>query len=277
MPTPRKNPDKPRKLTTPEIIMNYFRKHPEFSTTCNPLAVKLKIPRTTTADALQNLSVSGQLHREKIAIPAAERKQGEREFQFEYSLPKPEHTTQRREPEPFKPLSGIHKGFRRVVPELENAPSIISSKLEEPQPAVGKNTGSLARTVFDNSLPDGQAVTQPPKPDEQPVEAGGDVMEVQQAARRQMSMEVELIQEPIYTVRSNGHEIRGMRVTSEWNGLRKLEDAHGRSLIVMEADGPLTAALRESGAAIFGNEGRRCVAVVATPELVLELNTLTTG
>lgn len=87
-------------------------------------------------------------------------------------------------------------------------------------------------------------------------------------------MEIELIPEPTYTVRANGREIRGMRVTGEWEGLRKLEDAQGRSLIVAESDGPLTAARRETcHAALFGNEGRRCVAVVGTPDLVLELTT----
>ena len=86
-------------------------------------------------------------------------------------------------------------------------------------------------------------------------------------------MEIELIPEPTYTVRAFGREIHGMRVTSEWNGLRKLEDAQGRMLIVSEADGPLTAAMRESCGAIFGNEGRRCVAVIGTPDLVHELTT----
>lgn len=86
-------------------------------------------------------------------------------------------------------------------------------------------------------------------------------------------MEIELIPEPTYTVRANGREIRGMRVTGEWEGLRKLEDSHGRSLIVAEADGPLTSAMRETCGAFFGNEGRRCVAVVGTPDLVLELTT----
>jgi hypothetical protein len=86
-------------------------------------------------------------------------------------------------------------------------------------------------------------------------------------------MEIELIPEPTYTVRANGREIRGMRVTGEWEGLRKLEDAQGRSLIVAEADGPLTAAMRETAGALFGNEGRRCVAVVGTPDLVFELTT----
>lgn len=84
-------------------------------------------------------------------------------------------------------------------------------------------------------------------------------------------MEVELIPEPTYTVRANGREISGMRVTSEWNGLHKLEDAQGRSLIVAKADGPLTAALREANTAIFGNEDRRYTVIVATPDLVLEL------
>lgn len=86
-------------------------------------------------------------------------------------------------------------------------------------------------------------------------------------------MEIELIAEPTYTVRANGREIRGMRVTGQWEGLRKLEDAQGRSLIVAEADGPLTASVRESMGAIFGGEGRRCVAVIGTPDLVLELTT----
>ena len=86
-------------------------------------------------------------------------------------------------------------------------------------------------------------------------------------------MEIELIAEPTYTVRANGREIRGMRVTGQWEGLRKLEDAQGRSLIVAEVDGPLTASIRESMGAIFGGEGRRCVAVIGTPDLVLELTT----
>lgn len=47
----------------------------------------------------------------------------------------------------------------------------------QPQPEVGQNTGSLGsdRHLRADSLPEAQAVTQPPKPDEKPVEAGGDV------------------------------------------------------------------------------------------------------
>lgn len=86
-------------------------------------------------------------------------------------------------------------------------------------------------------------------------------------------MEIELITEKSYTVRANGREIHGMRVVGEWEGLRKLEDAQGRSLIVAEADGPLTAAVNQAFGALFGNEGQRCVAVVGTPDLVLELTT----
>ena len=86
-------------------------------------------------------------------------------------------------------------------------------------------------------------------------------------------MEVELIPEPTYTVRANGREIRGMRLMGEWEGLRKLEDAKGRTLIVAEADGPLTAAARGLGGALFGDGGRRCLAVIGTPDLVLELGT----
>jgi len=86
-------------------------------------------------------------------------------------------------------------------------------------------------------------------------------------------MEIELIAEPTYKVRANGREICGMRVTGKWEGLRKLEDSQGRFLIVAEADGPLAASLRESMGAIFGDEGRRCVAVLGTPDLVLELTT----
>ena len=74
-------------------------------------------------------------------------------------------------------------------------------------------------------------------------------------------MEVELIPEPTYTVRANGREIRGMRLMGEWEGLRKLEDAKGRTLIVAEADGPLTAAARGLGGALFGySDGREWAA-----------------
>lgn len=86
-------------------------------------------------------------------------------------------------------------------------------------------------------------------------------------------MEIELIPEKSYTVRVNGREIHGMRVVGEWEGLRKLEDVQGRSLIVAEADGPLTAAVTQAFSALFANEGRRCVAVLGTPDLVLDLTT----
>lgn len=85
-------------------------------------------------------------------------------------------------------------------------------------------------------------------------------------------MNIELVPEKAYTVRANGREIRGMRVTGEWEGMSKLEDSQGRILIVAQTDGPLVAALREQCGALFGNEGLRCVAVSGTPDLLLELS-----
>ena len=172
MPTPRKNPARPRKLTIQETLLQWFQQHPDAKTMCNPLASKLKMSRTSAADGLCKLATAGLLHREKVEIPADARKVGEREFQYEYSLPRPEHVTQRRQAETFKPLSGLPRGYRRSSPAIESAPSIIN--VRGPQPEVGKNTGSLGRDVSDNSLPADPAVTQPPPPDYPPAAAGGD-------------------------------------------------------------------------------------------------------
>lgn len=86
-------------------------------------------------------------------------------------------------------------------------------------------------------------------------------------------MHVELVAEPTFTVKANGREVRGMRVVSKWEGLRKLEDAQGRVLIVADVDGPLTSAMREAMSPIFGGEGRRCVVVMGSVDLVGELAT----
>jgi hypothetical protein len=76
-------------------------------------------------------------------------------------------------------------------------------------------------------------------------------------------MEIELILEPTYTVRANGREILGMSVISEWEGLRKLEDDQGRSLIIAGVDGPLTHVTD-----VFGNKGSRWVVLIGTPDIV---------
>lgn len=84
-------------------------------------------------------------------------------------------------------------------------------------------------------------------------------------------MEIELIPEKSYTVRANGREIHGMRVVGEWEGLRKLEDADGSCLIVADADSPLVAAFSEQFGRFMGNEGRRCIVITGSPDLMLEL------
>lgn len=86
-------------------------------------------------------------------------------------------------------------------------------------------------------------------------------------------MEIELIPETVYTVRANGREIRGMRVTSTWEGLRKLEDPKGGYLIVADTEGPMSALMREVLSAGFGGEGRRCVVIMGSPDMVMQLTT----
>ena len=86
-------------------------------------------------------------------------------------------------------------------------------------------------------------------------------------------MQVELIPEPTYTVKAAGRELRGMRLTSKWEGFRKLEDESGRVLIVGDMDGPLSSSMREAMAPIFGGEGRRCLVIMGSPDLIAELAT----
>lgn len=159
---------------TQEIVMDWFEANPASHVRSGPLAKALKMTPTTIADALGKLAAMGKLHREKKAVAGEERARARAE-QWEYSLPSINTVAQRREPKAFKPLKTA-TGYRRVS-AIEQAPSIIAPTLRQPQPDVGQNTGSLGsdRHLRADSLPEAQAVAQPPKPDETPVEAGGDV------------------------------------------------------------------------------------------------------
>jgi len=159
---------------TQEIVMDWFESNPASHVRSGQLAKALKMTPTTIADALGKLAALGKLHREKKTV-AGEERAGARAEQWEYSLPSISTVAQRREPKPFKPLKTA-TAFRRET-AIEQAPSIIVPALQQPQPEVGQNTGSLGsdRHLRADSLPEAQAVTQPPKPDEKPVEAGGDV------------------------------------------------------------------------------------------------------
>lgn len=85
-------------------------------------------------------------------------------------------------------------------------------------------------------------------------------------------MQVELVSEPTFTVKANGREVKGMRVVSAWEGFRKLQDSQGRVLVVLDSEGPMRSALREALSPLFEGEGRRCVVVLASPDLLLELS-----
>ena len=154
---------------TQEIVMDWFEANPASHVRSGPLAKALKMTPTTIADALGKLAAMGKLHREKKSV-AGEERAGARAEQWEYSLPSINSVAQRREPKAFKPLKTA-TAFRRET-AIEQAPSIILP-VQQPQPEVGQNTGSLGSVVSDNSLPEAQSVTQPPKPDQMPVEAGG--------------------------------------------------------------------------------------------------------
>lgn len=169
----------PRTQTNGQKIKAYFEANPGAHVPASSLAKALKMSPTICADAAGKMAVMGELHREKK--PSGD---NAKEVWI-YSLPAPDTVTQPRAAKEFKPLKPA-TGFRRESP-IEAAPSIIgpqagvhASAQHQPQPEVGQNTGSLGsdRPLRSGALPEAQAVAQPPKPDETPVEAGGDVKQV---------------------------------------------------------------------------------------------------
>jgi len=159
----------PRTQTSDQKIDAYFEANPGAHVPASSVAKAIKLGVTTCSDALSKKAARGELHREKKPSGDSTKEV------WIYSLPAPDTVAQRREPKPFKPLKTA-TAFRRET-AIEQEPSIIVPALQQPQPEVGQNTGSLGsdRHLRADSLPEAQAVTQPPKPDEKPVEAGGDV------------------------------------------------------------------------------------------------------
>lgn len=80
-------------------------------------------------------------------------------------------------------------------------------------------------------------------------------------------MEIELTPEQSFTVKANGKAIAGMRLVSEWEGLKKLQDGRGRALIIADQDGPLSGMFR----GILGALPRTCQVVMGSPDLIAEL------
>jgi hypothetical protein len=80
-------------------------------------------------------------------------------------------------------------------------------------------------------------------------------------------MQIELTPEQSFTVKANGKSIPGMRLVSEWEGLKKLQDARGRSLIIADHEEPFTSMFR----GILGDVPRSCYVVMGSPELIGEL------
>lgn len=81
-------------------------------------------------------------------------------------------------------------------------------------------------------------------------------------------MEIQLISEESFTVSANGKQVSGLRVVSEWEGLKKLVDAKGRSLIVTSPKGPFAEMLDD----LIGKKLRGAMIIMGSPELLIELS-----
>lgn len=157
-------PPRNKRLTVKEQILDWFDRNPGSKARSGPLAKALKMGSTTCADALAKLAADGKLSRIKTKIDEGSG-QGTRPEQWEYSIPAPETVAQPRTPTPFKPLGAQPRVYRRHSPAIENAPSVMTGPVhapahmfQEPQPAVGQNTGSLASGGYPSThAPEGQA------------------------------------------------------------------------------------------------------------------------
>lgn len=81
-------------------------------------------------------------------------------------------------------------------------------------------------------------------------------------------MEIELISEESFTVAANGKQVSGMRVVSEWEGLKKLTDSKGNTLIVTSQKGPFAEMFEE----IFGKKMKTAMIVMGSPDLIAALS-----
>lgn len=157
-------PPRNKRLTVKEQILDWFDRNPGSKARSGPLAKALKMGSTTCADALAKLAAEGKLSRIKTKIDEGSG-QGTRPEQWEYSIPAPETVAQPRTPTQFKPLAAQPRVYRRHSPVIENAPSVMTGPVhapaqmfQEPQPAVGQNTGSLASGGYPSThAPEGQA------------------------------------------------------------------------------------------------------------------------
>lgn len=76
-----------------------------------------------------------------------------------------------------------------------------------------------------------QIETPPARPAEQPAKS-----EPKDAG----FIKIQMIEEPTFTIQFGPVKLPGMRLASEWNGMKELRDAQDRALIVLSDDGPFT-------------------------------------
>lgn len=81
-------------------------------------------------------------------------------------------------------------------------------------------------------------------------------------------MEIELTSEESFTVAANGKTVSGLRVVSEWEGLKKLADSKGNTLIVTSQKGSLAQMLEET----LGKKTRIEMIVMGSPDLIAALS-----
>ena len=84
----------------------------------------------------------------------------------------------------------------------------------------------------------------------------------------EIKMEIELISEELFTVAANGKQVSGMRVVSEWEGLKKLTDSKGNTLIVTSESGTFSKMFEE----IFGKKINTAMIVMGSPDLIAALS-----
>lgn len=82
-----------------------------------------------------------------------------------------------------------------------------------------------------------------------------------------------LIPERSYTVRIGDKRLEGFREVSNWEGMAKLQNAKGQTLIVGHIEPPTSRAWKELTAGLFGNGGDypQAEVVMASPELLVDL------
>lgn len=78
-------------------------------------------------------------------------------------------------------------------------------------------------------------------------------------------IKVQLIEEPTFTIQFGTVSLPGMRLASEWNGMKELRDAHGRSLIVLaESQGPFSMFFSN----LWDKQPQDIVVIKGHPELI---------